>query len=101
MMAQRTKEIGIRKTNGATAINIMSLFSRYYIRWVIVSFVIAIPVSYFFIHTWLKNYAYRTAISWWIFALAGVIAFLIALVTVSWQSWKAANKNPVEALRYE
>jgi putative ABC transport system permease protein len=101
MLAQRTKEIGIRKSNGATAVNIMLLFSRYYIRWVIISFVIAIPVSYFFMHNWLKNYAFRTAISWWIFALACAIVLFIALVTVSWQSWKAARKNPVEALRYE
>jgi len=101
MMAQRTKEIGVRKTNGATALNIMSLLSRYYARWVIVSFLIAVPVSWFFIHAWLQHYAYRTEISWWIFALAGVIAFFIALATVGWQSWKAAKQNPVEALRYE
>ncbi len=101
MIAQRTKEIGIRKTNGATAVNIISLLSRYYTRWIIVSFVIAVPVSYFLIHAWLKNYAYRTPISWWIFLLSGMIAILIALVTVGWQSWIAARKNPVEALRYE
>ncbi|MBN2273647.1 MAG: ABC transporter permease [Bacteroidales bacterium] len=101
MMAQRTKEIGIRKTNGATAVNIISLLSRYYLRWVFVSFIIAIPVSYWFIHAWLKNYAYRTTISWWIFVLAGALAFFIALATVAWQSLKAAKQNPVEALRYE
>ena len=101
MMAQRTKEIGVRKTNGATAMHIILLLSRYYARWVIVSFLIAVPVSYYLIQGWLKNYAYRATISWWIFALAGAIAFIIALVTVGWQSWKAARKNPVEALRYE
>jgi putative ABC transport system permease protein len=101
MITQRTKEIGIRKTNGATVLSIILLFSRYFSRWIIVSFVIAIPVSYYFMHAWLKNYAYRTAINWWIFLLAGVIAFLIALATVSWQSWRAAKRNPVEALRYE
>jgi putative ABC transport system permease protein len=101
MMTQRTKEIGIRKANGATVVNIMLLFSRYYTRWVIVSFALAVPISYFMIRAWLKNYAFRTSISWWIFALAGCIAFIIAFLTVSWQSWRAANRNPVEALRYE
>jgi putative ABC transport system permease protein len=101
MITQRTKEIGIRKTNGATVLSIMLLFSRYFSRWIIVSCLIAMPVSYFFIHAWLNNYAYRTAINWWIFALSGLIAFLIALATLSWQSWRAANRNPVEALRYE
>jgi putative ABC transport system permease protein len=101
MMTQRTKEIGIRKANGARVINIMSLFTKYYVRWIMVSFLLAIPISYYFIHTWLKNYAYRTTISWWIFILAGIIALMIALLTVGWQSWKAANRNPVEALRYE
>jgi putative ABC transport system permease protein len=101
MITQRTKEIGIRKTNGATVLSIMLLFSRYFSRWIIVSCLIAMPVSYYFTHAWLNNYAYRTAINWWIFALAGLIAFIIALATLSWQSWRAANRNPVEALRYE
>lgn len=101
MMAQRIKEIGVRKANGATVTNIVMLFSRYYIRWVIISFAIAVPVSYFIIRSWLKGYAYKTPISWWIFVAAGSIAILIALVTVSWQSWKAASQNPVDALKYE
>ncbi len=101
MISQRIKEIGIRKANGADVLSIMLLFTRYYVRWVIVSFMIAVPVSYFIIHAWLKNYAYRTGISWWIFALAGLIALIIAFFTVSWQSWLASKRNPVEALRYE
>jgi putative ABC transport system permease protein len=101
MMVQRTKEIGIRKSNGALVLNIMTLFSKYYTRWVIVSFVLAAPVSYYMSKGWLKDYAYKTPISWWIFLLAGLIAFAIALLTVSWQSWRAASKNPVDALRYE
>ncbi len=101
MMAQRIKEIGVRKANGATVTNVVMLFSRYYIRWVIISFVIAVPVSYFFIRSWLKGYAYKTTVSWWIFVIAGGIALLIAIITVTWQSWKAANRNPVDALRYE
>jgi ABC-type antimicrobial peptide transport system permease subunit len=101
MMTQRTKEIGIRKTNGATDFNIMLLFSKYYTRWVLVSFIVAMPVSYFLIYSWLKNYAYKTAISWWVFVLAGVIAVIISIITVGGQSWKASRKNPIEALRYE
>ncbi len=101
MMTQRIKEIGVRKANGATVTNVVMLFSRYYIRWVMISFVIAIPVSYFFIRSWLKGYAYKTPVSWWIFIAAGGIAILIAILTVTWQSWKAANRNPVDALRYE
>jgi putative ABC transport system permease protein len=101
MIAQRTKEIGIRKANGAGTLSIMMLFIKYYSRWVIISFIIATPVSYYFLKSWLENYAYKTALSWWIFALGGLIAFLIATFTVSWQSWKAANSNPVDALRYE
>lgn len=101
MMAQRIKEIGVRKTNGATVTNIMILFSRYYMRWVFISFAIAVPVSYFIIRSWLKGYAYKTPISWWIFVAAGCIAILIAILTVTWQSWKAANRNPVDALRNE
>jgi putative ABC transport system permease protein len=101
MMAQRIKEIGVRKSNGATVMNLMMLFSRYYTRWVLISFVIAVPVSYFIIQSWLKSYAYKTPISWWIFAVAGGIAFLIAMLTVGWQIWKSARRNPVEALRYE
>ncbi len=101
MMTQRTKEIGIRKVNGASNLNILLLFSRYFTRWVMVSFVIAVPVSYYLVHKWLENYAYQTSIAWWIFALAGAIAFIIALATVCWQSWKAASRNPIDALKYE
>jgi putative ABC transport system permease protein len=101
MMAQRTKEVGIRKTNGATVFNIMLLFGKYYTRWVLVSFVLALPVSFLLIQAWLKNYAYKTTISWWVFILAGIITIIISIITVGGQSWKAARKNPIEALRYE
>ena len=63
--------------------------------------VIATPVAYYAMSRWLQGFAYRTELSWWIFALAGLIALLVALLTVSWQSWRAASRNPVEALRYE
>lgn len=62
---------------------------------------IAVPIAYYAMHKWLKNFAYKTELSWWIFVLAGFIALGIALLTVSWQSWRAAVRNPVEALRYE
>ena len=70
-------------------------------KWVIIAFVIASPIAYYVINKWLKNFAYKTDLSWWIFALAGLIAYLIALLTVGWQSWRVASRNPVEALRYE
>ena len=68
---------------------------------VTISYLIATPIAWYSIHKWLQSFAYKTDLSWWIFALAGIIALGIALLTVSWQSWRAATKNPVEALRYE
>ncbi|MDY0200526.1 MAG: ABC transporter permease [Tenuifilaceae bacterium] len=97
----RVKEIGIRKVNGATSLQIISMLNRSIIVWVTIAFVIATPVAYFAMDRWLQNFAYRTALSWWIFALAGILALAIALLTVSWQSWLAARRNPVEALRDE
>ena len=95
------KEIGIRKVNGARNREILLMLNRDYMKWVAIAFVIATPVSWFAMHKWLENFAYKTELSWWIFALAGMLALGIALLTVSWQSWKAATRNPVEALRYE
>jgi putative ABC transport system permease protein len=71
------------------------------VKWVAISFIIATPIAWFSMHKWLESFAYKTDLSWWIFALSGVLALGIALFTVSWQSWKAATRNPVEALRYE
>ena len=98
---QRTKEIGIRKVNGAKVSEVMVMLNKDFVKWVVVAFVIATPVAWYAMHKWLENFAYKTALSWWIFALSGVLALVIALLTVSWQSWKAATRNPVEALRYE
>jgi putative ABC transport system permease protein len=97
----RVKEIGIRKINGATISEVLLLLNRNFIFWFIISFIIATPVAWYIGNRWLMNFAYRTALDLWIFILAGSIALLIILVTVSWQSWKAATRNPVEALRYE
>jgi len=66
-----------------------------------IAYIIAVPLSYFIMKKYLEGFAYKTTLSWWIFALAGVIAMGIALLTVSWQSWRAATRNPVDALRYE
>ena len=97
----RTKEIGIRKVNGARISEILTMLNKNFIKWVAIAFVIATPLAYFAMNKWLESFAYKTELSWWIFALAGLLALGIALLTVSWQSWKAATRNPVEALRYE
>jgi len=101
MTELRTKEIGIRKVNGAKSLEIFSLLSKEYIVWVLISILIASPVAWYTMHRWLEDFAYKTELSWWIFALTGLLALGIALLTVSWQSLKAATMNPVEALRYE
>ncbi|MCY1719251.1 ABC transporter permease [Prolixibacteraceae bacterium Z1-6] len=98
---QRTKEIGVRKVNGARVTEIIQLLNRDFIRWVVLAFVFACPVAWFAMDKWLENFAYKISLSWWIFVLAGILAVGIALLTVSFQSWKAATQNPVEALRYE
>ena len=98
---RRTKEIGIRKVYGASVEDVMIMLNRDFLKWVAVAFVIACPFSWYGMSRWLENYAYRTALSWWLFGLAGVLALGIAVVTVSWQTWRVATRNPVEALRYE
>ena len=98
---KRTKEIGIRKVNGAKISEVMTMLNRDFIKWVAIAFVVATPLAYYATTKWLENFAYKTNLSWWIFALAGLLALGIALLTVSWQSWRAATRNPVEALRYE
>ncbi len=100
-ITRRTKEIGIRKTNGARIGQVLVLLNKDFVKWVLIAIVIAVPVAWFAMSRWLENYAYRIYISWWIYVLAGAIAVGIALITVSWQSWRAAKRNPVEALRYE
>ena len=99
--SQKIKEIGIRKVNGATIPEVMTMLNVDFIRWIGIALLISTPVSWYLMHKWLENFAYKTELSWWIFALAGLLALGIALLTVSWQSWKAATRNPVEALRYE
>jgi putative ABC transport system permease protein len=100
-MNEKTKEIGIRKVNGAKTTEIMTMLNKDFLKWVAIAFIIACPIAYYAMHKWLENFAYKTALSCWVFALAGVIAMAIALLTVSWQSYKASIRNPVEALRSE
>lgn len=98
---KRTKEIGIRKVNGARISEILAMLNKDFIKWVFLAFVLACPIAWFAINKWLENFAYKTTLSWWVFVVAGVTAMCIAIFTVSWQSWRAATRNPVEALRYE
>ena len=98
---QRTKEIGIRKTLGASISSILLMLSGQFLKWIVIANIIAWPLAYYFMDKWLQDYAYRTEISWGIFILTGGISLLIALVTVSFQAVKAATANPVESLRYE
>ena len=100
-VVQRKKEIGIRKVNGATIAQILQLLNQDFIKWVVTAFVIAIPIGWFAMNKWLESFAYKTTLSWWVFALAGLTALLIALLTVSWQSFKAAITNPVDSLKDE
>lgn len=100
-MQNRVKEIGIRKVNGGKVSEVMAMLNKDFVKWVTIAFVIAVPVAWYAMHRWLQNYSYKISLSWWIFALAGAMALGIALLTVSWQSWKAATRNPVEALRCE
>ena len=97
----RIKEIGIRKVNGARISEILIILNKDFVKWVLIAFLIATPCAWFALNKWLQNFAYKTSLSWWVFALAGLLAMLIALLTVSWQSWRAATRNPVEALQYE
>ncbi|MBK6285193.1 MAG: hypothetical protein IPF54_23405 [Draconibacterium sp.] len=77
------------------------MLNKDFMKWVVIAFVVACPFAYFAMNKWLENFAYKIELSWWIFALSGLLALGIALLTVSFQSWKAARRNPVEALRYE
>jgi putative ABC transport system permease protein len=101
VVMKRLKEIGIRKVNGANVSDILVLLIKDIVIWVMISLVVASPAAYYITTLWLRNFASKTSLGLWIYISAGVIVFGIALLTVSWQSWRAAQKNPVEVLRYE
>lgn len=97
----KIKEIGIRKVNGASILEIVQMLNKSVLIWLSIAFVIATPISYYAMSRWLENFTYKTTLDWWIFAVAGLASLSIALLTTSWQSYIAARRNPVEALRNE
>jgi ABC-type antimicrobial peptide transport system permease subunit len=101
MAENRIKEIGVRKVLGASIFSITKLLSQDFLKLVLVAFLIASPLAWFFMNKWLQGYEYRIQIEWWVFLLAGVASALIAVATVSYQSIKAALANPVRSLRTE
>jgi putative ABC transport system permease protein len=100
-IAQRAKEIGVRKVLGASVASIVSLLSKDFLKLVLIAIAIASPIAWYAVSQWLEDFAYKIDLSWWIFAVAGILAVLIALLTVSFQSIKAALMNPVKTLRSE
>jgi putative ABC transport system permease protein len=101
IVTRRTKEIGIRKVNGADYLDILSLIFKAFFFWILMGLILATPISLYAMQRWLQNFAYKTQISWWTFLIAGIIALVVALLTVGWHTYRAATRNPVEALRYE
>ncbi len=100
-IAKRKKEIGIRKVNGSSISEILLMLNADFVKWILLSMVISVPASVYLYSQWLDRFAYKTELSWWIFASACFSAVIVAVITVSWQSLRAATRNPVEALRYE
>ncbi len=98
---QRVKEIGIRRVNGAAVSEIIGMLMNGFMKWIVVAFIVACPVAYYAMRRWLEDFAYRTSMDWWIFAAAGLIAMFVAGCMICWQSWRAANVNPVEVLKQE
>ena len=97
----KSKEIALRKVNGASVKEIMLMLNRSILIQLVIAFVVAVPLSYYIVHRWLQQFAYKTPIYWWIFLLAGLLVFVITVITVSWQSSKAATANPVDAIKNE
>ena len=98
---QRVKEIGVRKVLGASVPHVVALLSKDFLKLVLIALVLAVPVAWYLMSEWLKDFAYRINIEWWIFLVAAVIAIIIAFITISTQAIKAAISNPVKSLRTE
>jgi putative ABC transport system permease protein len=98
---RRVKEIGIRKINGAKVSEIIAMLSSDFLKLIAIALIIACPIAWYAMFKWLENFAYKSSLTWWVFMLAGFIISAIAMLTLSWQSWRAATRNPVDALRYE
>ncbi|MCB0267787.1 MAG: FtsX-like permease family protein, partial [Calditrichaeota bacterium] len=98
---QRTKEIGVRKVLGASVPGVVGLLTKDFIKLVCIAFLVASPIAWYIMNMWLADFAFRTEISWWVFALAGAIATVIAMLTISYQAIRTALSNPVKTLRYE
>lgn len=101
LSAQRTKEIGVRKVLGASVQSIVLLLSKNFLKLVVIVFVVAIPIGWYVMHQWLQDFAYRINLAWWIFGLAGTLAFIIAFISIGYQSIKSASANPVDSLKFE
>ena len=97
MVENRVKEIGIRKVIGAKVVEILAMLNHDFIKWVAIAFLIATPIAWYAMKKWLENFAYKTTLGWWVFALSGLLVLGIVMLTVSWQSWRVAKRNPVEA----
>jgi putative ABC transport system permease protein len=100
-MTRRTKEIGIRKVNGAQTMEIIKMFFGTYIKSVFLALGIATPIAWITIHKWLENFSYKTDVNLWLFIFSGLLVLIIALLTVGWKAWQTARKKPVFALRHE
>jgi putative ABC transport system permease protein len=101
VIERRTREIGLRKVHGCKNLDIIYLLSKQFTIWIALAFFIAAPVAWYALHRWLQHFAYKTEVSWWIFAISGFVSIGIALLTISWQTFRAASRNPVESIRYE